>query len=105
MLGRVVSIDIQSCAYLFKCSLFQDSEETIHIAEINDTSYNMHTTVGGPIWHGCLNCKADYPITSFHVLVHKLPTHNSTYHKVLSSSTPHEPALEQTFYASMHESI
>ena len=30
---------LQSCAYQFGLSLFQDSEETIHIAEINDTSY------------------------------------------------------------------
>ena len=35
---------------------------------------------------GCINCKADYTRTLFHVLVHKLPSHNSTYSKVMSSS-------------------
>ena len=32
-------LDLQSCAYYFGWSLFQESEETIHSAEINDTSY------------------------------------------------------------------
>ena len=29
--------DVQSCAYQFGQPIFQDSEETIHSAEINDT--------------------------------------------------------------------
>ena len=32
-------IHVQSCAYSFRYSLFQDSEETIHNTEINTTSY------------------------------------------------------------------
>ena len=38
-LGDIIVICLQSCAKELEWSLFQDSEETIHSADKNDTSY------------------------------------------------------------------
>ena len=39
IIGSLKYFPLQSCAYKFGYSLFQDSEETIHSAGINATSY------------------------------------------------------------------